>query len=136
MRAQVVRLTDLDPQFYVLRTEVETWTRQNPDGSREQVTGTREHYEPVATLAEAQGIMFLCPKCFSQNGGPIGTHRVMCWFADRGVPDEADPKPGRWIPAGTGYRDLSFVGPAAASVALMGGCNWHGFIRNGEVTTC
>lgn len=86
----------------------------------------------VATLAEAQGVGFLCPLCFKNNGGPVGTHHVICWFADRGVPDSAFPEPGRWIPAGTGIDDLTFVGPAAASVLLTSGCRWHGFVRNGD----
>lgn len=84
-------------------------------------------------MAEADGVDFLCPKCFAANGGPVGTHRVICWFAGR-VPDDATPGPGRWIPSGTGLDDLTFVGPNAASVLLQGGCAWHGFIRNGEAT--
>lgn len=90
----------------------------------------------VSELAEAQGILFLCPKCFAKNHGNIGTHSVICWFADRGVPDDLHPLPGRWIPEGKGYDDLTFVGPNAASVLLTGGCNWHGFVCNGETTDC
>jgi hypothetical protein len=88
----------------------------------------------VPTLAEADGIMFICPKCFVEKGGPVGAHRVLCWFVGR-VPDDRDPKPGRWQPSGTGLDDLTFVGPAAASVLLSGpGCGWHGFVRNGDAT--
>jgi hypothetical protein len=86
------------------------------------------------TVADAHGVMFLCPKCYAEHGGPVGTHRVICWFAGRGVPDSATPGPGRWEPGGVTLEDLSFVGPAAASVALSGGCGWHGFIRNGRAT--
>lgn len=92
----------------------------------------------VETLAEAQAVQFLCPKCFEANGGPVGTHRVKCWFRGRGVPDDLDPKPGRWTPAGTGLDDLTFVPgdpPIAHSVQLRGGCNWHGFIENGRART-
>ena len=85
----------------------------------------------VDTLAEADGICFLCPKCFTENGGNVGTHAIICWFVGK-VPDDADPKPGRWVPQGTGLDDLTFVGPNAASVLLLGGCAWHGFIRNGS----
>lgn len=85
----------------------------------------------VPTLAEAQGVMFLCPMCYARNGGAVGTHTIICWFADRGVPDSQTPGPGRWEPAGTGIDDLTFVGPAAASVGLMGGCQWHGFVHDG-----
>jgi hypothetical protein len=83
------------------------------------------------TLAEADGIRFLCPKCFETNHGPVGTHSVICWFAGK-VDGELDPKPGRWNPGGTGLDDLTFVPPGAVSVQLMGGCNWHGFVANGE----
>lgn len=90
-------------------------------------------YSYVDTLAEAQGVIFLCPKCYAANGNSnVGTHSVICWFADRGVPDDLNPKPGRWVPAGTGYDDLTFVGPNAASVLLMSGCCWHGFVRDGN----
>lgn len=89
----------------------------------------------VDSLDKAQGLMFLCPRCFETNDGKVGTHTVVCWFADRGVPDDKNPKPGRWMPSGTGINDLTFVGPAAASVLLTTGCQWHGFIRDGKATT-
>lgn len=94
----------------------------------------RVYHHHVATLAEAQGVDFLCPLCFHNNDGPVGTHHVLCWFTDRGVPDSAFPQPGRWSPAGSGLDDLTFIGPAAASVLLTGGCKWHGFVKNGEAT--
>lgn len=85
----------------------------------------------VDSVAEADGVMFLCPKCFAANGGPVGTHGVICWFVGR-VPDDLSPKPGRWIPAGNTLDDLTFVGPEAASVLLTSGCEWHGFVRDGR----
>jgi hypothetical protein len=88
----------------------------------------------VDALEGAQGVMFVCPKCMHDLGTRVGAHSVICWFADRGVPDDRNPKPGRWVPSGTGLDDLTFIGPAAASVLLTGGCQWHGFIRNGEAT--
>lgn len=88
-------------------------------------------WQRVDTLAAAQGIEFLCPKCYKQNDGPVGTHRVLCWFAGRDVPPETRPLPGRWNPSGTCMADLTFVGPGAASVLLEGGCGWHGFVKNG-----
>ena len=88
----------------------------------------------VDTLSEAQGVMFLCPKCFAENNGPVGTHMVVCWFADLGVGDNVNPKPGRWKPSGTALDDLTFVGPGAASVALTGGCGWHGFVKYGDAS--
>jgi hypothetical protein len=86
----------------------------------------------VATLAEAQGITFLCPACYAKNCGPVGTHSVLCWFAGRGIADDVDPKPGRWNPTGTGLDDLTFVGPGSFSVWLQEArCAWHGFVSNG-----
>lgn len=92
---------------------------------------------PVPTLAEAQGVCFLCPKCFAEKGGPVGTHSIICWSRSRGTPDDADPKPGRWKMDGTGIDDLTLNADppsTARSVQLNGGCNWHGHITNGEVT--
>lgn len=82
------------------------------------------HY--VDTLAEADGIMFLCPKCYPG-------HMVICWFVGK-VPDHVTPKPGRWNPQGTGLDDLTFVPPGSTSVLLLGSCNWHGFVKDGDAT--
>lgn len=82
-------------------------------------------------LIGADGVIFLCPKCFAANKGEVGTHSVICWFAGK-VPDDLDPKPGRWHPSGTGIDDLTFIGPGAASVLLTSGCNWHGFLKDGS----
>lgn len=113
-----MRLADLRPQF--LRYVIE---------------GGRVSYHHVDTIAEAQGVSFLCPKCFAANGGAAGTHLVICWSRSRGVPDDARPGPGRWLLNGTGYADLTLDGDGASrSVALTGGCAWHGFITNGEAT--
>jgi len=87
---------------------------------------------PVTDIAEAEGVIFLCPKCFEANKGNIGTHSVICWFNGRGVPGDRAPGPGRWNPQGTGIDDLTFVPPGAISVLLTAGCGWHGFIENGH----
>lgn len=92
-------------------------------------------YVEVATIEEAQGVIFLCPKCFAANGGPAGTHSVICWSRSRGVADEERPGPGRWALKGTGLHDLTLDADppnAARSVFLQGGCRWHGFVTNGE----
>jgi hypothetical protein len=86
---------------------------------------------------EAQGVSFLCPKCFLENGGAVGTHYVWCWFRNKGVPDEYTPKPGRWTPEGTWFDDLTFVPgepPMACSVKITSGCMWHGRVVLGDVT--
>jgi hypothetical protein len=59
---RAMRLTDLNPRF--LR-------RAPKDGI--------EYWPEVPTIAEADGIVFLCAKCFAANGGPVGTHSIICW---------------------------------------------------------
>ncbi len=105
-----------------------------------QLSADGRSYREVDTLAEAQGVMFQCPKCAA--GKPIeeeegrrfvrGAHSVLCWFRNRGVPDSQDPKPGRWNPSGTSLDDLTFIGPGLFSIHLIGGCNWHGYVKNGN----
>lgn len=133
---RAMRLTELHPQFIRYEMHVESWTRRKADGSTEQVTGPRVYIPYVNSIAEAQGIMFLCPKCFAQNGGPVGTHMVICWSRSRGVPNSAEPGPGRWKLEGIGYSDLTLSADppnTAHSVLLTTGCRWHGFITDGEV---
>lgn len=112
----MVRLTALEPEFL-------KWVDES-------------HYHHVDTLACADGIVFVCPKCFEANGHQRpGVHSVICWFEGK-VPDSATPGPGRWNPTGSGFEDLSFVpGAKSNSVLLTSGCQWHGFVTNGEVTT-
>jgi hypothetical protein len=115
-----VRLTELEPQF--LRYD------KREDGI---------FYCPVERIEDAQGIEFLCPKCFAANNGNVGTHAVICWSRSRGVPDDAKPGPGRWSLHGTDYTNLTLNADppgTARSVALSGGCAWHGHLTNGEVT--
>lgn len=86
--------------------------------------------------AGAHGVKFLCPKCFASNGGPVGTHSVICWSRSAGTPEDMEPKPGRWKMDGTGLLDLTLNGDqpgggGARSVQLLGGCGWHGFINAG-----
>lgn len=97
-------------------------------------SGEREAWEPVKTKAEAHGVMFLCPKCFAAKGGAVGTHAVICWSRSAGAPDDASPGPGRWRMDGSGLADLTLNADppsVARSVALTGGCGWHGFVTNG-----
>ena len=114
-----MRLVDLEPQF-----------------RRYEERDGHIYLVPVDSIEQAQGIDFLCPKCFAENKGLIGTHKVICWSSSRGVPDHARPGPGRWRLEGTGYSDLSLMEEPgkSRSVQLHGGCAWHGFVTNGEVT--
>lgn len=113
-----MKLTDLDPQFLCYAPE-----------------GDKIVWRHVETIEQAQGVRFLCPKCFAANNGPGGTHGVVCWSRSRGVPDEARPGPGRWALVGTGFHDLTLNADppnTARSVQLNGGCDWHGVVTNGE----
>lgn len=141
-----MKLTDLEPQFYRYETRIESyevvdgvWNDQRKvylvgDGRTwdeagrptKEVTGPREYLCNVDTLQEAQGIMFLCPKCFRDNNGPVGTHRCPLPFAGRGV----DPAKNQWNVTGSGYADLS----TTPSYLIVGGCSWHGYITNGQVS--
>jgi hypothetical protein len=110
----VTKLTDLDAHFVA-------WTERG--------------WRRVDTLDEATGVTFLCPKCFAANGGNVGTHIVICWSESRGTPASAVPGPGRWKLDGTGLHDLTLNADpprTARSVALSGGCAWHGFVNNGD----
>lgn len=121
-----MKLIDLEPEF-VQHKLIDAWHPGDPP---------RWMAVHVDTLAEAHGIMFLCPKCYADEPvGPVGTHRVLCWFVGK-VADDVTPGPGRWTPKGTGVNDLSFVpSPGRThSILLTGGCNWHGFIINGDAT--
>ena len=96
------------------------------------ITEPGRGFKHVDDVSIAQGIMFLCPKCFVTNKGPVGTHSVLCWFAGRGVSDQETPGPGRWHPVGTGYDDLSLVA-GSSSVRLVGGCNAHFHVTGGSI---
>lgn len=132
-----MRLLDLEPQFRRLDQRPESWTEAPPGEPDRVVHGLRSYHVAVHSIADAQGVEFLCPKCFADNNGPVGTHMVMLWSRSRGVPDDATPGPGRWTLHGTSYADLTVHGDPVGnprSVQLNGGCGWHGFITNGEVT--
>ena len=108
-----MRLTELEPEFLKL-------------------TGDPRTYRRDATFADCDGLWFLCPLCWLVNGGRKGTHGIICWKPH--VPQSFPPIPGRWSQAGSGFNDLSLVA-GSSSIALGGGCQWHGFVQNGEVHT-
>lgn len=138
-----MRLTELKPEFVRYETRVEprsiivgpheTWhERGRPT---EEVIRPCEYTIVVPTLAEAQGIRFLCPQCFRVNAGPRGTHLCSVTFEARGAAPsqgshDTEGRPARWTVSGSGFDDLS----TQPSILLIGGCNWHGDITNGEVT--
>lgn len=87
----------------------------------------------VQTLADADGIQFLCPKCYFQNGGPVGTHTVAVYFRGRGAPPhigkDSNGQPARWDVMGNDFLDLTL----APSIWIKSGCGWHGYIEHGAV---
>jgi hypothetical protein len=87
---------------------------------------------PDVTLEQADAVMFLCPKCFIANGGPVRTHRVICNRPR--VPQRPGiyVGPGRWEFSGTGIDDLVLTA-GSSSVKLEGGCQWHGFVGSSGV---
>lgn len=106
-----------------------------PEWLKHLSKGSYQRIGPQA-LHEADGIIFLCPKCYEAKGSNVGVHSVICWFEGK-VPDNLQPGPGRWTPRGSGFEDLTFVPgqrTKAVSVALTGGCQWHGHIANGFAT--
>jgi hypothetical protein len=118
-----MKLTDLEPQFV-------KWVGADSSG-RAHGRGEIRH---VATLKQANGVMFLCPKCFRKNRGAAGTHGVICWNAQ--VPPAVEPGPGRWDMSGNGIDSLTLKGAGGRSdsVLLTSGCKWHGYVRDGDVT--
>lgn len=139
------RLVDLEAHFIQREVRVETTrhvradvfalrpTGPFTDDDIEERVGPVEYHARVDAIVEADGVRFLCPQCFAANGGPVGTHSVICWFVGK-VPDDVEPKPGRWTPTGTGLDDLTFVPSEGRShsVLLLGGCRWHGFVAAGS----
>lgn len=140
-----MRLLDLQPQF--LRHAVEPagseLGRTLPDGTIQWGGFPTDVWYDQDQLAGADGIQFLCPKCFEANGGPIGTHSIHVYFAGSKVPPHLgtnrEGQTVRWsVTKGTGYDDLCL----SPSILLLSGCGWHGFIgaadgsQPGEVVTC
>jgi hypothetical protein len=115
-----MRLLDLEPQFI-----------------RHEQRGDQAINVHVETLAEADGLFFLCPVCWAKNSEAVGTHGIIVTFRDRGVPDalgshNKEGQPTRWTVSGSGYTDLSLQPSIDISRNLPG--EWHGFITNGVVT--
>ena len=110
-----IKLTDLEPEWVIAT-----------DGSHAR--------SDQLTIVNAQGILFLDPVEFTKNGGPIGTSSVLVWFRGRGVPDDKEPRPGRWDVAGTGFDDLTLSPSIDLTVQGEFPDRWHGFIKAGRVT--
>ena len=114
-----MRLLELEPKFVVTTENGCRW---------------------VETLAEAQGVIFSCPRCFVNLGNTlVGAHSIICWSSSRGARPDATPLPGRWALTGTGFDDLSLNAESPEtrdSVQVLGSCGAHFHVKNGEVTFC
>lgn len=117
-----MRLSDLKPFFvrYEVRPPEENSPVRGPNG---EPIPQRLHVR-VATIEEAQGIRFTCPRCQS--------HQVVCWSESRGIGPEVTPGPGRWAMSGTGFDDLTLTGDNGRSSSVDCGC-WHGHVTNGAI---
>ena len=84
-------------------------------------------YRGEITLAECDGIKFVCPKCADKDG-----HQIILWKPH--VPITAKWEgPGRWEMVGSGVDDITLVA-GTSSVQLLTGCQAHFFINGGVVT--
>lgn len=90
--------------------------------------GAHRYHREVDSIAEANGVMFLCPQC--KLDGVRGVHSVLCWAPSVGM--AATPGPGRWDLQGTSLEDLTLVA-GSSSVRLTGGCCAHFHVTNGEI---
>jgi hypothetical protein len=132
MRAVPLR----DLEAYFIRHHIEkappTHGRTNPDGTI-QWGGFDVDVFSIVDLPEADGVSFLCPQCYTENGGVVGTHGIHVYFAGRNCPDRIGKnKKGetvRWTVSGTGLDDLSLT----PSILLESGCEWHGFVGSNGI---
>jgi hypothetical protein len=107
-----VKLIDLEPRF--LRRTDDT------------------HFAHADAIGDANGIIFICPKCLTENGMKrAGVHSVICW--DPTVPQTTHPAPCRWEMLGTSFDDLT-LRAGSSSILLTGpGCKAHFFIEAGQI---
>ena len=102
----------------------------------EEASMYRVSHQRTDSMEDAHGVIFLCPKCFAKNNGPVNTHSVICWGPT--VSQEFDPKPGRWEMHGTGLHDLTLKGAHGKSDSVLlttkMGCRAHFHVRNGSIT--
>lgn len=111
-----------------------------------QVTGTPGQASGVSCMRQgaqiegAQGLWFQCPVCAvgkepgEEDGRRFvrGAHYVLCWFSNprNAPPLDATwwPTIARWTMSGSSLDDLTLQ----PSILLKGGCNWHGYLTNGD----
>jgi hypothetical protein len=133
LEAKLVRLEVRVEKCRRVRPEVWAVRQEGPFADEDfyDWEGPTDHIVEVDAIALADGVMFLCPKCFDDPPiGPIGTHSVICWSPTIG--QDHGPKPGRWNLVGTSIDDLTLVA-GSSSVLLQGGCDAHFFVRDGRI---
>lgn len=97
-----MRLDQLEAAFIDHRIEpaLETHGRTLPDGSVQWGGFPVSTFHDVPALSGADGVEFLCPKCFAANGGAVGTHLVHVYFRNGDVPPrrwQKQPRPDRAV---------------------------------------
>lgn len=128
-----MRLADLNPRF--LNAGGEGISMQGPDQCRSchgngcvECHGSGREYVP-APLRVGVGVILTCP-C----GSCDEFHELYVPFEN---PLDGGPsiEPGhpRWRRAGETFETLTLT-PSILRTRSKGGCGWHGWITNGEVT--
>ena len=110
-----LNLSELDAEFIKLNDE------------------TGASFSIVERINDADGIMFVCPKCHESTDENKGAHSIICWAPH--VPQTVHPVPGRWNLIGTGLHDLELKN-GSSSVAIGGKCQAHFFVRDGKIINC
>jgi len=88
--------------------------------------------DPRWTAAEAdrkgQGIVFLCPKCKNHFLGVFFQNPIdgKAPFVGAGKTNE-----NNWSRTGDTFETISIT----PSIKVVGCCEWHGFVTNGEAIT-
>ncbi len=73
-----VNFLDLRPGLYrhEIRLADKSHGRPLEDGTTQWGGFPTSVFVPVGKVGNADRVMFLCPKCFADNGGEKGTHRI------------------------------------------------------------
>jgi len=133
-----VRLRDLEAYFTKCRdrpVDMTSWEDTNANPGKTTVRG----YRHVETLAEADGVWFLCPKCYVKNGGVLGTHMIAIGFADRdclpgSYSQDRNGVDTRWNVSGADIDSLTLTPSIDLSQPeIVSCCGWHGFVGSNGV---
>lgn len=123
---EAVRLTDLNPRWVGAGGKGVS----NADGS-------------PATERHGVGISFDCPcaPCTAKRTGDQDTDFYLRVFVGFRNPVDGgpafDPRPGaQWERAGDDFATLTLTPSILRHRIGDSGCDWHGWVTNGEVTSC